>query len=391
MPRFGITSFCGETSRLVVLGVVGVSLLLGVSCSHEMYSADPTPTDAAIEKGIGGDANLELSIQDGQATDGPLDQGSTDSTCHTTATNLSWSVDETIDPTASMNILAIAGRSSADMYMAGDEGHVFRNATGHWTHSTPIVASTVRSLWVGPGMVFAAGGDEDTVGKGGVAHFDGHVWTPVSKRPGKPTENLRIMYDIWGISDDDVYAVGKTDFLHFDGEAWKSLELPPGSAGDMHAVWGDSSVLYVAAGTDIWAYRPGMGKFDSSPMTKDKSDVITDIWGISTTQVFAVAGSESGSENTVLHSDGVSWTGDGKPAGNVSLRTIRGVSSTDIYAVGDSSTVVHYDGFGWTVVEKKDLPTVENLPLRGLWIDPQGPGVYTAGRSQSVWVLNRCP
>jgi photosystem II stability/assembly factor-like uncharacterized protein len=68
------------------------------------------------------------------------------------------------------------------------------------------------------------------------------------------------------------------------------------------------------------------------------SDTLKDIWGSSSSDVYAVA-----IEGAILHYDGTTWNTMNSGSGNT-LRAVWGTSSSDAFVVGDEGTVLHYDG-----------------------------------------------
>ncbi len=71
-----------------------------------------------------------------------------------------------------------------------------------------------------------------------------------------------------------------------------------------------------------------------SPMPSSIATDLRGVWGSSSTDVFAVAGS------TILHYDGSTWNSMRQTGGD--LRGIWGTSSTDVFAVGNTGTILHY-------------------------------------------------
>jgi hypothetical protein len=139
----------------------------------------------------------------------------------------------------------------------------------------------------------------------------------------------------------------------------------------------------------------------------DRNPSLTDVWGVSPTDVFAVGidGEADPQVGVVLHYDGTSWTPvlehaglspngvwassasdvflvgfqadeqpdgnfivtsaiwhyDGStwspmsvPTGSEVLEEVWGSSPTDVYAVADDGFVLHYDGVQWTAAQQTD-------------------------------------
>lgn len=122
-----------------------------------------------------------------------------------------------------------------------------------------------------------------------------------------------------------------------------------------------------------------------TPMDSGTTDSLTDVWGTSGTNVFAVS-----YEGGILHYDGNAWS---QMASNNTfpLRAIWGSNSSNVFAVGGGwdphsgdpvSVVLHYDGSRWSSLD----PGI-HWPLYGVWgtsasnvfvvgggwLDPHGP------------------
>jgi len=76
-----------------------------------------------------------------------------------------------------------------------------------------------------------------------IFHFDGNSWNEYSEEPFK--SDSRYIYDIFNISESDVWAVGnKGCIYHYDGSKWKSVSSPITSH-----LYG----LYMLSNSDGWA------------------------------------------------------------------------------------------------------------------------------------------
>jgi hypothetical protein len=70
-----------------------------------------------------------------------------------------------------------------------------------------------------------------------------------------------------------------------------------------------------------------------------------------------------GDNGTFLHYNGSSWVHWGA-ATPENLRGVRGVSATDVYAVGTAGTIVHYQGTSWILTAMNSGTTKD---LEGVW------------------------
>jgi hypothetical protein len=60
------------------------------------------------------------------------------------------------------------------------------------------------------------------------------------------------------------------------------------------------------------------------------------------------------------------------------LRSVRGGSKTDVWAVGDGGTTLHFDGLRWTKFESGS-----SNGLNGIWVGAEG-GVWAVGEGGSI-------
>ena len=68
---------------------------------------------------------------------------------------------------------------------------------------------------------------------------------------------------------------------------------------------------------------------------------ISDIWGSSATDVFAV-----GNNGLILHYNGINWA----PMNSGTTHALIGIwgrSATDVFAVGNNGLILHYNGINW--------------------------------------------
>ncbi len=150
------------------------------------------------------------------------------------------------------------------------------------------------------------GGDDDEPLEPGPRNYTWQVDTVANGPSGW-------LYDIWGSSPEDVWAVassGLHTLWHFDGESWE----PAQNIYSFEAVFGFSEADVWAAGSDgrIYHFDGGSWKLD---YTFNKpgmySGSVTDIWGRSGSDVYAVGtfsmSNESKALGFVLHYDGKDW------------------------------------------------------------------------------------
>ncbi len=80
------------------------------------------------------------------------------------------------------------------------------------------------------------------------------------------------------------------------------------------------------------------------------SDSLEDVWGSSSSDVFAV-----GWSGNILHYDGNEWSKMASGTAEV-LNAVWGSSSSDIFVVGRYETILHYDGHTWSLMTGWSTP-----------------------------------
>jgi hypothetical protein len=106
--------------------------------------------------------------------------------------------------------------------------------------------------------------------------------------------------------------------------------------------------------------------------TKKYLLILTDVWGSSGTDVFAV-----GSSGTILHYDGNSWSEMESTVTN-NLWGVWGSSGSNVFAVGEGGIIIHYDGSNWSEIESGTSKW-----LNGIW-GSSGINVFAVGYSGTI-------
>jgi len=186
------------------------------------------------------------------------------------------------------------------------------------------------------------------VGAGGtILHYDGNDLTVVRKGTFDGILNSRGgssgFYDIWGTSESDIFAVGGGGIiLHYNGTDWK--EMDSGVFNDIWSIWGTSS-------TDIFAVGEG-GTFIHYDGSKWEEMMVApglevsslwSVYGFASDDVYAV----QPAPRIVYHYDGIQWTEMASGVFTTQINAIWGTSSNDIYVAGWGN-VYHYNGVGWS-------------------------------------------
>lgn len=290
----------------------------------------------------------------------------------------------------------VATVSSTGEVSAVATGQVTISATaggvsGYGLVTVAIPGATPVNLWVplnsptgggGNAVWGASSSDIFSVGLGYILHFDGTSWTVMPNPAGG------LLRSVWGTSGTNVYAVGSQRILHYDGTSWTQVLSV---SEDLFGVWGSSP-------SDIFAdgYNGSIFHYDGSNWTLMTTATAVPLtggfWGTSSTNLYAAG------QGAILHYDGTSWqvavsvpsVGFGRTWGTSALDIYNasngqiwhfdgstwsvmpsspgglglwGSSSTDIYAVAQSSSIARYDGTSWTNMGTTGLGN----DLYGVW------------------------
>jgi hypothetical protein len=172
------------------------------------------------------------------------------------------------------------------------------------------------------------------------------------------------IYDFWGTSESNIFAVGANFtqggqqssyglILHYNGSNW--TEMNSGNSKWLYCIWGESGSNIFAAGEHI----SGNGiilKYNGTSWDEsfEAGSSISDIWGTSASNVYAVGG------GTIYHYDGVTWTTVYTSGVDPFywINGIWGTSEQDIVAVGfytenseEKFVILHYNGMDWSVMD----------------------------------------
>jgi hypothetical protein len=224
--------------------------------------------------------------------------------------------DENLDSGTDRTLFSVSGSSPANIIAVGGAIACDPTGSGQCTLDSGTTCSVTTALCEGKGGV--------------ITRFDGTSWiaTPVS-------QDLR---GVWVASETEAFAVGEQGtILHYDGTSW-------------------------------------------TPMQSGTSQMLTDVWGSSPTDVYAVGGSFlDGVQGVILHYNGSSWMPMTYPTGGNAWRlsTVWGSSTSDVYAGGLAGTILHYNGQSWS---RMTTPaTAEIFDINGTGTND----VYAAGFASS--------
>lgn len=162
----------------------------------------------------------------------------------------SWMRDTTLP--GSVQLDAVWGMSSDDLYVAGDAGTLFHRGPEGWTRINLGRGENLYALWgSSPQSVFVAGQD------GLIMHFDGVDWSV------QETGSFDHLWSLTGLSDSSVFAAGTNGTTLFcngvgEGQGWQRLAAETGQN-----LYG----LYAADATHVYAAgaRGALLRFDNDP------------------------------------------------------------------------------------------------------------------------------
>jgi len=237
---------------------------------------------------------------------------------------------------------AVWGTSEGNVYVAGKtngpRGIILEGKGGSWTtvwteqQDSPDrvcpYCYDIEDLWVADtGELFGAGAPGAIV-QGNLSEIN------VTVCGWDAPDEIDFFYDVYGSSNEDVWAVG--DFgtvAKYDGERW--LRLDPGVSDHLLGVWGSGPENVYVSG-----------------------------WG-----------------GTVLRYDGANWISEEVPT-DEDLSRIRGLSVEDIYVVGQEGGILHKNADGWSLEMK-----FENMLLFDIFPFPDGTVFATGVDDTTGWVL----
>jgi len=228
-----------------------------------------------------------------------------------------------------------------------------------------------------------------------------------------PNEIQTSMGNIWGSSENDVYAVGhcttiKGTMWHYNGSTWEPVVLTKSIGGNIAGHHNIENVFGFSE-NDVWAVGyfsdaffdtsiMNFNWFDSGlvihydgvewqEVTKLPTEQLTAIWGTSSNDLW-VGGFHGG----LFHYDGTTWTQDSIPIPEAYDTTyfsmfdvIVGSSFDNIYAryrrEPGGAWFLHYDGTEWRVVTHDSADR-----LKRLWVSEFGTLFSVGTLGVSRWI-----
>jgi len=330
-----------------------------------------------------------------------------------------WTVVASPNASAGNNQLnAVASIAASDVWAVGSADNTAGNAqplAEHWDGmswsivATPAVvtgnlsavaAISTNDVWAGGGFLLSSRGNTAQF-----EHWNGRKWT-VAKSPAT-TATINGMAatssnDVWAVGDIVSTSTGaaQTFIEHFDGKRWVVVPSPDAST-QSNLLDGVTAI----SATDAWAvgdFLNASGVFQTltehwdgtswsivtSPAGPGLQNELLGVTAVSSSDVWAVG--DSGSGTLIEQWDGTSWTvvPSPSPAGTLAnpLFGVAAVSATDIWAVGQSqngtsgipSTLIeHWDGTSWSIVASPSPGSAATLS--GAAADPASGQAWAVG------------
>lgn len=261
-----------------------------------------------------------------------------------------WSAPQ---PIANVELTGLWRASPDEGWAIGMLGTLVHSTSSGWSAVSAGIDKGMRAVWgSGPQDVWAGG--EMTL-----IHWDG-AWSAT------PPEVAGVLgygsiNGIWGASATDVWAGGDGGLLlHWDGKTWRQVSSDQGlNSGSIRS-------LSALASNDAWAAGDrGVQHFDGTGWSFPRGvppQHHLGIWAAGPNAVFAVG------IQSLSRFDGQEWTVDFIQT--ASFIAVHGLSSSDVWAVGDAGAVAHWDGSQWShdKVGAQALRSVRALGESAVWV-----------------------
>jgi hypothetical protein len=212
-------------------------------------------------------------------------------------------------------------------------------------------------------------------------HYNGVAWT----KNHAPEQDERIIYCVHGNSPTNVYCAGEDAFIaDWDGLAWTVHAVSPEMEGwHFYGTWtsGTPQAWVCGGDQDWWGASGGNGCiFSEGPAgiwqswtLPTHNNCLRAMWGFGDNDIWAV-----GDAGYILHFNGFVWTQVAEPAelsGNYDYRGVFGCYPYSVWAIGttmagSNNVIIHWDGVQWTVNHGPNLAEMDLLGLKGVEVVP---------------------
>lgn len=319
-------------------------------------------------------------------------------TMDTNSHNYRWAI-QTIGVFQS-SLSDVWGSSPADVYAVGRVEVPNGQTQSNIIHFDGTSWRTVTEAAFDTGFVYGEFGgvygfspnDVWVVGTN-VLHWDSSKWKPFAftlRRTG-PNSGTVITLDqvlhgnyfssIWGTSSNNLFAVGdKGVIVHYDGQKWTKMES--GTDLTFFDVWGSSSTDVYAVAMDFFSARWIVVHYDGTAWRPVVADFIQlnrprGVWGANQNNVYIAS-------DFVFRFNGIKWKRLQVPNMQYNMGGVEGSSANNIFVVGSFGVVLHWNGATWKRYDELLKPEGGRL-LQRLWTN--GQEVFVVGSSQAEGVI----
>ena len=226
---------------------------------------------------------------------------------------------------------------------------------------------------------------------GVLIHYDGSQWVSQGRIPMDSPDGVEpYISDLWGTSS-DLFVLGGVNWhehsiFRRSGGRWTQENID-NHDGSYSGIWGTSSRdVFAVGGCDIGIINHYDGASWNAQLDPDEGTIyLTDVWGSSGSNVYAVGCGESydpdtyeyNSYGSILHFDGTGWSTMTQVAGT-GLSAVWGSSAANVFAVGGDGAIVHYNGTSWSA-----MSSGTTSDLYGVW-GSSGSNVFAVGSNGAI-------
>ncbi len=246
------------------------------------------------------------------------------------------------------------------------------SSSATWKVVPSVPAGTYLGVW---------GRDAETIVAVGqaclIAVRTGGTWTKLSAS-GCSYE----LHAVWGDGTTFIAVGANNEVVRITLAPLAAQLMTSGGANLLWTIWGDTSGALLAAGDDgvvLTSTLAGAGSWTASNGGVGNTYDLRDIWTAGTNALQVLAG-KTGTGGPALFTRppmSPSWTAaslTGLAPTSAALRSIFGVSASDVVVVGDQGAILRFNGSQWFDARRSAIPST--AILHGLWAS--GPSDYVA-------------
>ncbi len=294
------------------------------------------------------------------------------------------------------NLNAIWGNSASDVFAVGMGGTIVHYDGSAWGTMPSGTTADLSGVWGASAYdVFALEYDGDLL------RYDGSAWTPFASGP-LPTDpdSFPHFAGIWVSPYSELFVVGRgrDDFngphagvFRYDRtwNSWSTSTLLGGDSSYLNGIyWSSPTDIFAVGGDDVGGYILHCG--ESTWDWENTGDLLldarlTDVWGSSSSGVFAVGAGMSNWDTGVILRRDISGSWTYMTGGPHALEGVWGSSATNVFAVGGSGTIMHCDGSTCTPMTSSTINR-----LNGVW-GSSSSDVFAVGESGTILHYQAAP